>query len=78
MSAVEREIRRAALNACCRHGDNARIAEGWGVDERVVRNVRAGDAPLTDARIAMLPVRIRAAYEREMSGPVQLGIRGIR
>jgi hypothetical protein len=38
------------------------VARAWSVDERIVRRVLLGEAPLTHERIASLPREARRAY----------------
>lgn len=51
---------------------NVQLARALGVDERIVRDLRAGRRPLTDERVALFGQRLRAAYDAALREGVQL------
>lgn len=64
---VREQRRDAFARAIAQHGAIVATARAWDVDESVVRRVRDGRKPLTDARIAALPTTLRLAFERALA-----------
>lgn len=58
---------RAAMSAT--HTTGRALAERLGCDERIVRDILARRRPLTTSRVAALPPRLRAAFERALAAP---------